>query len=181
MARLLLCGWVTGMSGCLIPQDDQVLPELPPMKNRPPRVAARVPASDVVEHKQSAVPQCLAANATFSLTVEDPDTGDTLRSFWFVEKDETSLPFTPQAVPPGTSEARIVAAPTSNAFTTALANLQTGRRLLTVYVADRDIEEINNGEIRPVDTEVTLPDGTTATNPGYFVQHTWVLEVVPCP
>lgn len=179
MAPLLLC-LVSGisMSGCLIPQDDQVIPELPPVKNRPPRIETYTPMNVSVTFRANVA---CSTRPDFSLVVSDPDVGDTLRSFWFIDKSVNTQPFTPASIGGSASERRVVVAPSSNTFTTALANLMSGSHLLTVFVTDRDIEEIDNGLVKARDTEVTLPDGTKAIDDGYEVEHTWILNVEPCP
>lgn len=179
MAWLLLC-LISGvsMTGCLIPQDDQVLPELPPVKNRPPRIETYTPSSVSVTFRANLA---CSTRPDFSLVVSDPDVGDTLRSFWFIDKTTSTQPFQPATIPGTASVRRVVTAPNSNTFTTALANLMSGTHLLTVYVTDRDVEEIDNGLVKAKDTQVTLPDGSTAIDDGYEVEHTWILNVEPCP
>ncbi len=165
------------VSGCLIPQDDQVIPELPPLKNRPPRiVAARYgnERADEVELRTGTA----CSREEFNVLVDDLDLDDTLRSFWFIDKTETSLPLSPSPLGGSGQVTRTLSQPSG--IRTQLGNLSAGPHRLTVYVVDSDIQEIQNAQIRPVEREVLLPDGKTGRNDGYVDEFTWFINAVSC-
>ena len=179
MAGLLLCALTvcTPLLGCLIPQDDQVIAALPPKRNSPPRIVGQAPPTPRTTYYSSSG----CPNKTFSLTVEDEDTGDTLRSLWFIDVSPSALPYAPTKTPPNGSKQRAVGAPTSLSFTNALSNLASGTHLLTAYVADSEFDEVSNGVINVTRPPVVLPTGETVTDDGYIDSFTWVLDVEPCP
>ncbi|MGV3619783.1 MAG: hypothetical protein ACO1OB_03140 [Archangium sp.] len=179
MARLLLCLFSgVSLSGCLIPQDDQVIPELPPLKNRAPRIVSTTPSSVEVAFKGS--PACATQNPSFSLVVSDADTGDSIRSVWFVGEPTQGRDYRSAPSLPTASSERQILAPT-NDFQSALQNLMTGVHVVKVIVTDREISDVSLGVVSTVNREVALPDGTTATDYGEQDSFSWVLRVSPCP
>lgn len=188
MARLLLCAaLVLGGSGCLFPQDDQVLPTLPPVKNRPPRIVDAAPKDQPLEFVSGTKPgsggvPCDAHS--FTVTVDDPDLNgtvysDTIYSIWFIDKTNDSLPFRPNPIAPTTQGSRTVSQPGASAFRTSLSSLSTGTHLLTVFIADKDFAETIDGNVIAQSKTVTLPDGSEVQDPGYVDSYTWVLRVGP--
>lgn len=180
MAGMLLClAACTSLMGCLIPQDDQVIPELPPRKNTPPRIVATSPG---INAKFFTTASCAAMNKPFSVTVADDD-DDNLRSMWFIDYEPPMAavtPFIPNAVPPTPgAPARVVSEPTAQNFKSAMANLTAGTHLLSVYVADREFQEFN-GLVLTVDRQLKVGDASV-TDFGYVDSFTWVVKVEPCP
>lgn len=192
MAGLLLCLVACApLSGCLLPQDEQVIPDLPPRRDTAPRIVGSTPPSRWISFATSAA---CRTNEDFKLIVEDEDTGDTLRSMWFIDfKDVTSTtlptPYTANAVRPlNGALQREVKAPTSTSFTSALSSLAAGTHLLTAYVADREFDEFS-GTVVLVNSEIALADGGVlrdrdggvVLDVGHFDTITWTLQVASCP
>lgn len=176
MAGLLLialCG--LPLTGCLIPQDDQVFPVLPPRRNSPASIVQQTPEEGRTTFRNGA--GC-PGNPEFAVLVEDEDISDAMRVRWFVG----DLVFQPPNVSSVDRVLREIRAPTAGGFTTALANLTAGRtELLTVYVADTEIV-VSEGKVS-LDARPAFPrvDGGMASDRGYLDSHTWVLDVEPCP
>ncbi len=85
MATMLL--WLcvsTSLSGCLVPQDDALILTLPDRANRPLRVLATQSKPPNRELQVRAGRSC----DPFSVTVDDPDLGDTIRATWFIDPNE---------------------------------------------------------------------------------------------
>jgi hypothetical protein len=171
---------------CVLPQDDAVITELPPLTNQPLRI---LPGLAVPEQRDVAVR--LAANCTekntFSVKVEDPNVGDTIRAFWFIDPNERYVGGTlgNQGVAnPGSPTLREVKAPVT--FTTLLAGLTDGRKhRVEVVVTDSEFKEDTSidpqGALTVTRANVGLPDGGKITVPAYRDDYVWVVEVVPCP
>lgn len=184
MARVLLCSalGLVGGSGCLFPQSDQVLPTLPPVKNQPLQIVLSDPAAQPYDFTSGTKPNTSATpcdDTTFFINVNDPDVGDTIRSLWFIDKTDVSLPFRPNPVTPDAKETRKVTQPNSTAFKTAMSSLTTGTHLLTVFVVDTDFDESDTGTIAAASKTVNMPDGSQVQDPGSIDQYTWVLRVGP--
>ncbi len=181
MAGLLLMGVAClPMVGCLFPQDEEVIPTLPPKRNAPLRIETQVPKEPRTTFRNTTA--CPASNPTFTLTVSDEDVGDVVYSRWFIG-GTNGQEFRPTFIPGGNSTSRIVNAPSSLGFKSALANKPTGTEILTVYVSDTDFQEVVGGVIalaaRP-GPQVTLPDGTIVVDQGTYDSFTWTLDVEPC-
>ncbi|HEY0880875.1 MAG TPA: hypothetical protein VGD87_05065, partial [Archangium sp.] len=157
MAGLLLSGALCApLSGCLIPQDNPVLIDIPPRANRPIRIEDNSPAATQVKWFLNET-ACIGGNAPFSLTVVDDDTADIVDSYWFIDKNKDSLPFRPSPIAGG-SRQRTVTAPTSLNFRSALSGLSPGTHLLTVFVADTAFQEYD-GAITTASRDTFLADG----------------------
>lgn len=175
MARLLLCAFSSALlTGCLIPQDDQVIPDLPPRKNRPPRIVRNLPVEERVSYPTGSG-NCI--RQAFALTVEDLDTGDQIRSQWVIDRSTSSPAYSGGVINSNGTALRQVPAPMSSAFLSAMSNLTPGLHFLTAFVVDTDFDP-ETGEATPISR--TLPDGTMVEDSGYVDQHFWVLEVAPC-
>jgi GAF domain-containing protein len=188
MARVLLLGACALMaSACLIPQDDDVLPDLPPKKNSPPRILAQT--VQPAQRKTSVVvgtpsPTCLRTE--FSMTVEDEDTGDLLRSQWYVDprpdyQNTASTPvFAGAVIFGGTSVNRTVTAP--NAMLTFLSSLNDGKEhLIEAWVTDGEFDP-NAAPTQVTRPDRTLPDGTSVPDTAYSDANVWVItRVESCP
>lgn len=179
MAGLLLCVVVcTPLLGCLIPQDEQVIGELPPKRNSPLKIVSQEPQEPRTTFYNSTA--CLGLNPTFKLIAEDEDLADPVFSMWFVDKSNASQPFQPSRIEGG-MQRRSVTAPSSLGFKSALANLGAGTHLLTAYVADSNFLEPIDGQVTVFRPDRVLPDGTKVPDKGSIDNFTWVLDVEPCP
>lgn len=188
MARVLLFGACALMaSACLIPQDDDVLPDLPPKKNSPLRVLAQT--VQPAQRKTSIIvgtpsPTCLRTE--FSMTVEDEDTGDLLRSQWYVDprpdyqNTATTPVFAGAVIFGGTSVNRTVTAP--NAMLTFLSSLNDGKEhLIEGWVTDGEFDP-NAAPTQVTRPNRTLPDGTSVPDTAYSDENVWVItRVESCP
>lgn len=183
MARVLLCAALgSGGSGCLFPQSDQVLPTLPPVKNQPLQIVLSEPAAqpyDFTSGTRPNTPGTPCDEKTFFVNVDDRDLGDTIRSLWFIDKTNVSLPFRPSPVKPTQTETRTISQPNSTSFRTAMTSLTTGTHLLTVFVVDTDFDEGIDNTLSATSTTVDMPDGSQAQDPGSIDSYTWVLRVGP--
>lgn len=175
MAGLLLMAVVCApLAGCLFPQDDQVLPELPPKRNGPLKIVDQDPREPRATFRNTTL--CPEQNPTFKLTVDDEDIADTVRSRWFVGTQT----FEGRNVTSTGSRGREVFAPPESSFKTALANLTAGdTELLTVFVADTEVRVVD-GQISVEPRTRVLPDGTMVEDKGSFDSFTWVLDVEAC-
>ena len=178
MAGLLLCVMLsTPLLGCLIPQDEQVIPALPPKRNSPIAIKITDPADPRTTFFNSTA--CPGHNPTFKLTVEDDDVADVVSSLWFIDKTNDSLPIQPSPVPGGVNAVRTVTAP--NALGFRLANLAAKTtHLLTVYVADSAFQEVVAGQVSVSRPDRLMPDGSLVADKGSIDSFSWVLDVEAC-
>lgn len=182
MAGMLLCVVACApLVGCLLPQDEQVISQLPRKRNSPLKVVPLRPPLRTTFYSSNA---CPSRNPSFEVAVEDPDVADTLRSLWFIDLTSNANPV-PYATTPrlsNNSVSRTVAAPTSLSFTNALSNLSSETHLLTVYVSDSEFDEVTNGNVtasRP--PAGFLSDGGPLLDTPSIDSYTWVLDVEACP
>jgi hypothetical protein len=188
MAGLLLWwGMAFLCGGCLVPQDDQVLPTLPPRLNSPPRIIRGLVRPAQREAKVYTGAGC---RTEFAVVVEDTDLGDTLRSRWFIDPNNeyTSTPGTfaqdGPRVPGGTEPTRTMKeAPQLQTALTGLTDSQAHR--LEVWVTDGEFSEYNDpppGGLTVVGQMVTMPDGGQVENPAFFDSYEWLVTVeANCP
>jgi hypothetical protein len=181
MAGLLLSALCCiPLAGCLIPQDEDVIPQLPPKRNGPIKILDQDPRTLRTRFYRSTALCPSPVNPAFRLTVGDEDLADLVHSRWFI--GASAEPFRPTPIQGGSSTSRTVDAPSSLGFKSALANLDTGTEILTVYVADTDFKEVVGTTIDLVDRAARqLPDGTFAVDEGSYDTFTWTLDVEPCP
>ncbi len=163
------------LTSCLIPQDDQVRPELPVKKNSPPKIVGESPQLRSTFYRAVGC----RSNPNFRVTVEDEDANDTLRSLWFVDftTPDTSRYFLADAVSAEsdggrrTAKPREIVAPAS--VTSYLLGTTFGTHLLTVFVADSQFAGLDTG---------TIGLEPLGNDRGYQDSYTWVLSVEPvCP
>lgn len=187
MARLLLLGCVALMeSACLLPQDDTVLPDLPPKKNSPLRILAQT--VQPAQRKTPIVvgtPSPTCPRTEFSVVVADEDTGDPIRSQWYVDPNQnyepsaTSPVFNGSPIFGGAAVNRTLTAPPAMlTYLQGLSNAQ--EHVIEVWVTDGDfVPGPPTGATRP---DRTLPDGTQVTDPAFTDAHVWIVtRVETCP
>lgn len=166
------------MLGCLFPQDEDVIPRLPPKRNGAIQIVKPLEPRFVFKNTTL----CPSQNRAFALTVTDEDVGDPVFSRWFIGGINTQA-FGPSQLPGGSSVTRNVTAPSFLGFKSALANLATGTETLTVYVADTDFQEVIGGTIALVarpGPQLQLADGGIEVDKGSYDSFTWTLDVEPC-
>jgi hypothetical protein len=164
------------LPGCLVPQDDHVLADLP-ATNHPPRIAedSVSPARIVNTGNQGSCPPL-----TFSAAVEDPDIGDPLYAYWYAS-DLTSLATIPVATasipnPTGTERRKDAAE-----FTVNFASSNNPLQAPGVHVVELIVSDgvVINRVPQPRDL---LADGGVGT-PSFSSSYAWVVNVTGtgCP
>jgi len=165
-----------GLEGCLLPQNDSILQDIPPPVNRPPAILeAQVQPSPRVFTVDGGA-GCPAL--TFSAPVQDPDVGDTLYYDYYVDSLADTGQVAQGTIPPSGSAVRAEAASYTVNFGTA-GPLQTpGEHFVEVLVADGPLV---NGS--PVPRTVPLADGGTRVDATFAVSYVWLLTVTggSCP
>jgi hypothetical protein len=165
-----------GTVGCLLPQEDNILVDIPPPLNRPPAIleAEVQPASRVFTVDGG--PGC--PDLVFSAPVEDPDVGDTLYFDFYVDAQSDSALVAQGTVPPNGSATRTEPATYSVDFSTTGMVQTPGIHLVEVLVADGPLV---NGMPQP--KVVPLDDGGTRTDQTFAVSYTWLVTVTDggCP
>jgi hypothetical protein len=158
--------WILlNLQGCLLPQDDQVLPDLPPLQNRPPRVLSQTP-EDVVP-VVPVVGGC--ERKPFAVSVDDADVGDTIRSVWLIDPPQTNAPILlgrDAVVNAATPTIRTATEPPG--LTREFIRLVDGRsHQLVVYVTDGTFNDARN---------------PTDVSPGAFTDRVvWFFTAGACP
>lgn len=175
LAGLLLLSIVSG--GCVIPQDEQVIPPLPPKRNGPLKIVSHNPPDLRITYYNCAFET--EKNPKFSVSVKEEDQKDRVYSNWFIDKSDDASPLPTSATLPGPEIIKTVNAPS---FGNRLANLQRDtHHLLTVYVADSPFDEVVKGKVSVSREPLLLPDGGTLVDDGSIDTITWVLDIESCP
>jgi len=188
LALILLLGAGTPWAGaCVFPQDDHVIPELPPRRNSRIRVVNQRPQSVL----NSIDPRC-AEDLRFEVDVEDDDGPDALGdggqgpsgslfSRWFLDRvvGSGNQAYNPDPVP-FVSKRLTMMSPADLKFRKDLTDLDPNKlHRLEVFVADTVFKESIAGEIAVADTQVRLPDNSIAVDPGTVDSFTWILKIEP--
>lgn len=158
-------------SGCLIPQDDTFLAELPEQKNRPPRIIEQqVQPTQRFTREFGGADGC---ELDFSVKVEDPDVDDILYVRWSVDDQ-------PQ---PHRTETRLAnngIAQRGEAATLHISLLaadsplsRPGPHVVEAMVADGIV-----AEGKPQPDIINLPDGGTLEDPVYLDTYAWFVNTV---
>ncbi len=179
MAARLLTGVLAALlvQGCLIPQDDPLLPDLPPKRNTAPLLSDDSAAPAQQGRTLFLGDGCLPKDRPFQIGVKDPDLGDDIRSRWFVD----DLNFTQPSVegnqlPRPTSPERGIVTPLETLYASKL--FSAGPHYVTVVVADREF--IPGGIELKLET-FDLPDGGSIPDSSKPAQHTWNVITDPSP
>ncbi|SEK71194.1 hypothetical protein SAMN05444354_102145 [Stigmatella aurantiaca] len=175
MRWLAWVGAVCAASGCILPQDDIFLEELPERRNRPPRLveSQTEPQARVIQDFGAAG----FCDLVFSVIVEDPDVDDRISVKWYLDYNpqnpigpyrETDLSRNGQAQrgERGTLNINLRAAnsPLREPGAHVVEALVTDSRLL----ANRQPESITHEG----------SDGGVIVNPGYVVTYSWFVTTV---
>lgn len=194
MAGRLLRGVIAALllHGCLIPQDDPVLPDLPPQKNRPPRILVDKAEPGMVASVD------LGDNCprqVFSAQVDDPDFRDQLQHRWFPDPkpDFTTVYFDGLVIPAlkanadggsPSSTVRSVTQPFKLFSTGSVLFDAPGSHTLTLVVTDGVfVVGAPTGIEIGAKTSVLLEDGGPLDDPAYTAMYTWNVTTnrTPCP
>jgi len=169
--------------GCLLPQDDQVINDVPAKRNSYPRVREELatpgPVTDLALGTGCKRP-------VFSVVVEDPDLGDTLRNKWFVDPDGafSTVSFSTRSLDPSKTAVRntAVIAPTQ-LFSAGSKLFDPGPHKLVVVIADGEFEGIGI-ETTGRTHVVPADDGGTRIliDPSYTDKFQWdvTTSLTPC-
>lgn len=189
VAAMLLC--LSAEMSCLLPQDDQLITELPQAANRPLRVLPNLAFPEQRETVAKFGTNC--PRPVFSIKVDDPNTGDTIRAQWFVDPIERyigGVQGNPGSLDGAGSTVRTVNVP-SQFITTRLATLTDGKKhRVEVVVTDGEFIESQrndaNGDPQPF-LDITRPSFRTTTGDvipvaAYRDDYVWLVEVdtTPC-
>jgi hypothetical protein len=169
-----VAAWAILLGGCLLPQEDHILGDLPPRMNQPPQIVESLltPASRFVTVQNGGNCPLL----TFKAPVSDPDVEDRLIYNYYIDPN-LNPGFVKQAIlPNGGSPQRPDPAQLDVSFAVAGPLQQPGQHVVEVLVADGPL--VNRD---PQPRVVTLLDGGTALDPSYAVTYAWVVTVNPGP
>jgi hypothetical protein len=159
-------------AGCLLPQDDTILEDIPPPVNQPPTILE----SEVQPSSRSFTVDGGQGCPTlvFSAPVEDPDLEDILYFDYYVDTTQVEQ----GTIPPSGNAFRTVAATYTVDFADGGPVQTPGPHVVEVLVADGPLV---NGT--PVPRTVTLPDGGTRIDTTYAVSYVWLVTVTggACP
>lgn len=161
--------------GCLVPQDDHVLQDLP-ATNHPPRIAEdSVAPSRLVTTGND--PSC---TLQFSAAVEDDDVGDPLYAYWYISdlSSLATIPYVTSSISNPTGQVRRNdAAELTINFASPNPLQSAGVHLVELIVADG---VVINRVPQPRDL---LPDGGVGTE-SFATSYAWVVNVTSgaaCP
>ncbi|HMK74028.1 MAG TPA: hypothetical protein VK454_11860 [Myxococcaceae bacterium] len=172
-------GWVGGAlaaaflgGACLIPQEDNILPDLPPPLNQPPRIVeseVQPPETLFSVDGGTGCPPLL-----FQAPVEDPDVNDLLFFEYFVDANSVVQ----GTIPPSGAPLRTEEAAYTVTFPSGTPASNPGIHLVELVVADGPL--INRV---PLPRTVPLPDGGSRVDPTFAVSHAWQVTVTggACP
>jgi hypothetical protein len=195
---LLWVGCMSGSMACVFPQDDQVIPDRPPVANRPVRL---IPGSARPEQREPPPirigANCSSDAAEFSIRASDPDLDNNIRANWYIDPNERYFPTANQPELRGNSgvriagsDVRIITSPSS--LRSSLQQFADGRKhRVEVVVTDGEFIESQvtdpvTGETRPfLDVNrdpIRNADGVFAVE-AYRDDYVWLVEVstTPCP
>ena len=166
-----LCVW--SVSGCLVPQDADYLNELPFQRNRPPRIVEKQvqPSERIIQGYGATL-----CKLDFSVPVEDPDLGNTLTAYWFIDYDPSQPRGADRVVqidPKGDKAQRDERATFQPIYNSADFNrLNTpGDHIVEVLVAD---SAMVGREPQP--TIYKLANGEDLSDPGYTASYVWFVR-----
>ncbi len=170
--RLALGAALGLLGGCLIPQEESFLSELPMQRNRPPRIVEKQvqPSERIIRGYGSDT-----CTLEFVVVVEDPDVADTLTAHWFVDYDPSQPRGADRLVtisPKGGTVVRDERAYLRLNFdSTDIPRLNTpGDHVVEVVVADKALVGRD-----PVSETIQL-DGVSYEDPGYTATYAWFVR-----
>ena len=169
--------WALGLTlcscmGCVLPQEESYLSELPIPPNRPPRIVENQvqPSERIIRGYGTSLCQL-----DFSVIVEDPNLGDVISTNWWVDYD----PVHPRGadssdtLAPGQTAVRDERATFHSTFNSAGFNLLNtpGDHVVEVVISDTPLQGRD-----PKPNIIRLPDGTTFSDPGYSTSYVWFVR-----
>jgi hypothetical protein len=186
------------MSSCLLPQEDDPLPVLPPVENHRPQIltdlvepAPMPPGSPAVGFIVDTVMQPKCPEPDYHVFVADEDLGDKITSVWRATPLDGRKPgewFRGDAESPGGGAlVRTPAQIPQRGFFSAYPFTSAGAVRIDVLVCDTRFTFTPDGQGNFTvgeDTHMTdlpLPDGGTTQQPAGVDSFTWDVNVVACP
>jgi len=177
--RLLCLG--LAVSSCLLPQNDDPLPEIPLAANRAPRIDPDLASPQLrIENKLGMG----CPEEERRAVVDDLDVKDLIRIKWRVfdsngvlvrELNESTLFPTTMTVRRPT-----IKAPATLFTMGPLSATGTGRKLELV-VADGEFTIDGTGKLSTISPVVDLRDGGTVVNKTYYDTYTWTVDTTNMP
>jgi hypothetical protein len=171
LAKGLLVGVVAAVlgSGCLWPVEDPVLEDLPPRKNRPPRILEQ----NVVPQRRTTIGNGIGCKLEFKAQVEDPDLNDLLVVRWYIDYDPLSNPSPfglESSLPPDGNAIRSTSATLTVELSSPGHPLRVpGDHMVELLVSDG---RLINRDPQPVATE-----GFDGGNPTFASSYPWFVTV----
>lgn len=183
---------------CVLPQEDQIITDLPVAANRPPRILTGIAEPPTREYRAQLGANC--NRPAFSVQVDDPNLTDIIRAYWFIDPNERYVqdgagrPVLQgnNGTPIGAgSSVRLVQAPPN--FNATLQLFNDGRKhRVEVVVTDGEFIVSERPDPQGGGTQafldivrlaVRLPSGEVVPVPAYRDEYVWLVEVdtLPCP
>lgn len=173
------------LGGCLVPQEDQILDDVPPRVNRPPRLLGKTMFVNgslgplaTLEMGDGCGP------VSFEASVEDPDLNDRLRYFWFIDYDAAGplinrRPYDTGILDPTGVEVRTVRKLTLDPGSVENPLQTEGDHVVQLIVTDGLLEISDPPGTEPPPDPV---EGVDAGNPRFIDEYAWFVTVdtKPC-
>ncbi len=175
-AALAALGCAAALGACLLPQDDNILEDIPTAANQPPGILEADVQPPTRSFTVDGGANC--PDLTFSAPVEDADLSDLLYYDYYVDSTADTGLVAQGTIPPSGSAFRTEAATYTVHFATPGPAQAPGTHWVEVLVADGPLV---NGV--PVPISVPLPDGGTTLQTTYAVSYVWLMTVTDggCP
>lgn len=167
---LSISAWALG--GCLVPQDEEYLSTLPVQPNHPLRIVEQqVSPPERIIHGYGTSDLC---ELEFSVPVEDPDLGDRLVAYWFVDYDANQPRIDAENTiePKGNRPVRDERASFHVRFTDLNRLNVPGDHVVEVVVTDTTLVGREPQPKNVIHTE----DGTDQRDPGYTATYAWFVR-----
>ena len=181
MKSLGLAAAVWLLGGCLIPQEESYLSEVPMQRNRPPRIVEKQvqPSERIIRGYGSDL-----CTLSFSVIVEDPDVNDQLAAYWFVDYDPNQPRGADQVVLIESRDGKVVRDERAS-FQAKFGSADFNRlNLPGDHVVEVVVTDTSLVGREPNGRSFTLPDGTTLIDPGYTATYAWFVRTgagASCP
>ena len=183
LRRAWWVGVVWVLAGCVLPQEENLLTELPVPANNPPRILENqvLPPYRIIRG-YGLFPTC---SLEFSAIVEDLDVADRLRAYWYVDYDpnvprgaDRQYTVYPAKEAKAVREERATLRAIYNSADLYRLNVP-GDHVVELIIADRPLSD---GVPEP--DQIPLADGTIFSRPGYTTSYVWFVHTeagATCP
>ncbi len=181
--KLLSVCAAAALSGCLLPQDDQVYPRIPSSQNLPPVIldTGRKPVQT-----PTPVVTGITCKPEFQVLVQDDS--PTIQHKWFIDPESDYIPPADGTNPgyvgenqSGTAGTIRVLKPLSGFFN-YLATLKGTNHRVDVVITDGNLAEKPNGALDYAPNSIGFDElGNEVKLTPYHVIFTWTVSIQPCP